>query len=148
MRDGNWLVGWGMATASYPGNGFPASARVRLSADGRAHVSTAGHELGPGAYTVYSQAAADALGLPVARVTFELGDSSLPNAPVAGGSNSTASITEAVVMAAAAAKAKLARLAVADAASPLYGLAEDQVSLQDGRRFAPREPPPAAPFPP
>jgi xanthine dehydrogenase YagR molybdenum-binding subunit len=136
MRDGSWLVGWGVATATYPGHRFPASARVRLTADGRAHVSTAGHELGTGAYTVYSQAAADALGLPVARVSFALGDSSLPDAPVAGGSNSTASITEAVVAAAVVAKAKLVRLAVADAVSPLHRLAEDQVALREGRLFA------------
>jgi xanthine dehydrogenase YagR molybdenum-binding subunit len=136
MRDGHWLVGWGMATATYPGFRFPASARIRLSADGRARVGTAGHELGTGAYTVYTQAAADALGLPVAKVYFELGDSNLPHAPVAGGSNSTASITEAVVAAAAQTRAKLVRLAVADAASPLHGLPEDQVTLRDGRLVA------------
>jgi xanthine dehydrogenase YagR molybdenum-binding subunit len=146
MRDGPWLVGWGMATASYPGYRFPASARARLSADGRAQVSTAGHELGTGAYTVYSQAAADALGLPVARVSFEMGDSRLPDAPVAGGSNSTASITEAVVAAAAAARAKLIRLAVADAASPLHGLPEDQAALRDGRLIAASEPSRGEPF--
>src|SRR5207249_2126196 len=80
------------------------------------------------------------LGLPVAKVTFHLGDSSLPDAPVAGGSNSTASITEAVVAAAAAAKAELVRLAVADAASPLHGVPEDQITLRDGRLFAAGEP--------
>jgi xanthine dehydrogenase YagR molybdenum-binding subunit len=140
MRDGNLLVGWGMATATYPGLRMPASARVRLTTDGRVVVSTAGHELGTGAYTIYTQAAADALGLPVSQVVFELGDSNLPHAPVAGGSNSTASITEAIVMAAADAKAKLARVAVANSASPLSGLAEDQVALRDGRLVAVGEP--------
>jgi xanthine dehydrogenase YagR molybdenum-binding subunit len=140
MRDGNVLVGWGMATATYPGLRLPASARVRLTADGRAVVGTAGHELGTGAYTIYTQAAADALGLPVSKVVFELGDSNLPHAPVAGGSNSTASITEAVVMAAAQALANLARLAVADAGSPLSGLTENDVALRDGRLVAASEP--------
>jgi xanthine dehydrogenase YagR molybdenum-binding subunit len=140
LRDGNLLVGWGMATATYPGFRMPASARVRLTSDGRAIVSTAGHELGTGAYTVYTQAAADALGLPVAKVVFELGDSRLPPAPVAGGSNSTASITEAVVMAAATAKANLARLAAAATASPLFGLPADEVALRDGRLVAAKQP--------
>jgi xanthine dehydrogenase YagR molybdenum-binding subunit len=140
MRDGNWLAGWGMATATYPGMRMPASARVRLTADGRAVLSTAGHELGTGAYTVYTQAAADALGLPVTKVEFGLGDSNMPHAPVAGGSNSTASITEAVLLAAADVKARLARLAVADSASPLRGLTENDVDLRDGRLVAGREP--------
>jgi xanthine dehydrogenase YagR molybdenum-binding subunit len=140
MRDGNLLVGWGMATATYPGLRIPASARVRLTADGRALVGTAGHELGTGAYTIYTQAAADALGLPVAKVVFELGDSNLPHAPVAGGSNSTASITEAIVVAADAAKANLARLAVAAGDSPLSGLTENEVALRDGRLVAASEP--------
>src|SRR5262249_20980998 len=83
MKDGRLLVGWGMATATYPGYRFPASAKVRLTADGRAVVTSATHELGTGAYTVFTQAAADALGLPVAKVRFELGDSRLPPAPVA-----------------------------------------------------------------
>src|SRR5262249_13370692 len=120
MKDGKLLVGWGMATATYPGYRFPASAKVRLTPDGRAVVTSATHELGTGAYTVFTQAAADALGLPVAKVRFELGDSRLPPAPVAGGSNSTASVSQAVVEAAAAARAKLVRMAVADKKSPLF----------------------------
>jgi len=147
MRDGDLLVGWGVATATKPGIRLPASARVRLTADGQALLATAGHELGNGAYTVYSQAAADALGLPVAKVRFELGDSSLPYAPVAGASNSTASITEAILAAAAVTRTKLARLAIADAGSPLFGLQEDQVALQDGRLFALGEPSRGEPFP-
>jgi xanthine dehydrogenase YagR molybdenum-binding subunit len=146
MRDGNLLVGWGVATATKPGVRLPASARVRLSADGRALVSCAGHELGTGAYTVYTQTAADALGLPFAKVTFELGDSILPDAPVAGASNSTSSITEAVIAAAAVAMTKLVRLAVADAGSPLFGLREDQVAMHDGRLFATGEPSRGEPF--
>jgi xanthine dehydrogenase YagR molybdenum-binding subunit len=140
MKDGKLLVGWGMATATYPGYRFPASAKVRLTADGQAVVTSATHELGTGAYTVFTQTAADALGLPVAKVRFELGDSRLPPAPVAGGSNSTASVSQAVVEAAAAARAKLVRMAVADKKSPLHGLAEDRVTAADGRLSAAGEP--------
>jgi xanthine dehydrogenase YagR molybdenum-binding subunit len=122
MKDGDLLVGWGMATALYPGNRRPASARIRYSADGRALVQAATQDLGTGSYTVFTQVAADALGLPVERITFELGDSDFPEAPVSGGSNTAASVSEAVLQAAAALKAKLA--AAAGAADPSLPLAD------------------------
>src|SRR3954470_23987971 len=62
MRDGDLLVGWGMATALYPGIRRPASARARLTPDGRALVQAATQDLGTGSYTVFTQVAADALG--------------------------------------------------------------------------------------
>jgi len=108
MRDGGLLVGWGMATALYPGRRGAAAARIRLGADGRALVRVATQDLGTGSYTVFTQVAADALGLPVERVTFELGDSDYPEAGVSGGSTTAASVTEAIVQAAADVKAKLA----------------------------------------
>lgn len=122
MKDGELLVGWGMATALYAGNRRPASARIRYSADGRALVQAATQDLGTGSYTVFTQVAADALGLPVERITFELGDSDFPEAPVSGGSNTAASVSEAVLQAAAALKAKLA--AAAGAADPSLPLAD------------------------
>ena len=140
MRDGKLLVGWGMATATYPGYRFPASAKARLTADGRGVVQSATHELGTGAYTIFTQTAADALGLPVEKTTFELGDSGLPPAPVAGGSNSTASVSQAIVEAGAAALAKLIALAVGDEKSPLHGLNAAAVSAGEGRLFAPDDP--------
>src|SRR5436853_1838336 len=76
----------------------PAAARVRLQRDGRARVEIAGHEIGNGAYTVIAQAAAEKLGVPVEKVAVFIGDSDLPPAPVAGGSNSTASTCSAVMM--------------------------------------------------
>src|SRR5436853_3452508 len=76
----------------------PAAARVRLQRDGRARVEIAGHEIGNGAYTVIAQAAAEKLGVPVEKVSVFMGDSDLPPAPVAGGSNSTASTCSVVMM--------------------------------------------------
>ncbi|HEY0513083.1 MAG TPA: xanthine dehydrogenase family protein molybdopterin-binding subunit [Thermoanaerobaculia bacterium] len=133
MRDGDLLVGWGMATALYPGNRRPASARARISADGHALVQAATQDLGTGSYTIFTQVAADALGLPVERVTFELGDSEFPDAPVSGGSNTAASVSEAVVQVGTAMKAKLAELATGDPESPLAGLPADQLALANGR---------------
>src|SRR5205085_861838 len=91
MRDGDWLIGWGCASAVYPTHVGAAAARVRLMANGTAKVQIAAHDLGTGAYTVIGQMAAESLGLARASVTVELGDSELPPSPVAGGSNTTAS---------------------------------------------------------
>src|SRR5438132_6973083 len=98
MADGDWLIGYGCATACYPTQMAPAAARVRLQRDGRTRVEIAGHEIGNGAYTVIGQAAAERLGVPVQKVSVFIGDSELPPAPVAGGSNSTASTCSAVMM--------------------------------------------------
>ena len=97
MSDGDWLIGYGCATTCYPTQMAPAAARVRLQRDGRARVEIAGHEIGNGAYTVIGQAAAERLGIPFEKVSVFIGDSDLPPAPVAGGSNSTASTCSAVI---------------------------------------------------
>ena len=99
MRDGDWLIGWGCATTTYPTQMAPATARIRLNGNGAVQVETAGHEIGNGAYTVIAQTAAEKLGVSVEHVTVKLGDSSLPPAPVAGGSISTASVCSAVAQA-------------------------------------------------
>jgi xanthine dehydrogenase YagR molybdenum-binding subunit len=98
MSDGDWLIGYGCAATCYPTQMAPAAARVRLQHDGRTRVEIAGHEIGNGAYTVIAQAAAEKLGVPVEKVSVLIGDSDLPPAPVAGGSNSTASTCSAVMM--------------------------------------------------
>ncbi len=98
MTDGDWLIGYGCATTCYPTQVAPAAARVQFRGDGRVRVEIAGHEIGNGAYTVIGQAAAGRLGVPFEKVTVLIGDSELPPAPVAGGSNSTASTCSAVMM--------------------------------------------------
>jgi xanthine dehydrogenase YagR molybdenum-binding subunit len=96
MRDGRWLIGWGMATATYPMNFAPASAQARILPDGTAEVSSAASDMGPGTWTSMTQVAAEALGLPIERVRFVLGDTRLPKAPVHGGSLTMASVGSAV----------------------------------------------------
>ncbi len=98
MVEGDWLIGYGCATTCYPTQMAPAAARIRLQRDGRTRVEIAGHEIGNGAYTVIAQAAAEKLGVPLEKVTVFIGDSDLPPAPVAGGSNSTASTCSTVMM--------------------------------------------------
>ena len=99
MRDGDWMVGMGCAMSCYPSQQAPAAVRIRLDADGNAHVATAAAEIGNGAYTVVAQVAAERLGLDVGRVKVTLGDSTLPPSPIAGGSITTASACNAVAMA-------------------------------------------------
>jgi xanthine dehydrogenase YagR molybdenum-binding subunit len=132
MRVGNTLVGWGMATATYPANRQKAKASAVIRADGTALVQSGTHELGTGAYTIMTQIAADALGLPVGQVTFELGDSRMPEAPVSGGSQTTASVGPAVHAAATAARDGLIAIAIADTASPLAGSSASDIIAADG----------------
>lgn len=109
MRDGDWLVGWGCAATMYPTQVAPAEATVRMTPEGEVEVRTAAHEIGNGAYTAIALTAADRLGVPVERITVLLGDSDLPPAPVAGGSNTTASVCNVVAMACDKLRAQLAQ---------------------------------------
>ncbi|WP_312608349.1 xanthine dehydrogenase family protein molybdopterin-binding subunit [Agrobacterium pusense] len=107
MRDGDWLVGLGCATAFYPAYAGNSAARVRLSVNGDVHVSSAAHELGQGVYTMMAQVAADELGVPIEKVTVSLGDTDLPPAIVAGGSATTASVAPAIMAACDAIRRRL-----------------------------------------
>ncbi len=99
MRDGDWLIGWGCATATYPTQVSPAVARVRLVADGTARVEIAAHDVGTGAYTVIGQTVAEALAIEPDAVAVTIGDSVLPPGPVSGGSVTTASACSAAKIA-------------------------------------------------
>ena len=136
-HDGEWQVGLGVATATYPYYRMPgARARVRLDADPGAGgvqvtISTAGHEMGMGTATVQAQHAADRLGVPLENVGFEYGDSKLPAGAMAGGSSQTAGTLAAVTAAAEALVGELLKLAGND--SPLAGLhAGDVVARGQG----------------
>jgi len=133
MRDGDVLVGWGMATATYPTKQMPASASVCIRPDGRVIVRAATHELGTGTYTAMSQVAADTLGVGVDRIEFELGDSELPENPISAGSMTAASTGSAVHAAATALGRKLAEIAILDPASPVHGAPPNDVRAGHGR---------------
>jgi len=123
-KEGEWWIGHGTATATYPYQRFPgAKVALTVSADGQATVRTAAHEMGMGTATVHIQHAAARLGLPVDSVHFEYGDSALPNGVPAGGSAQTASITAALIPAVEKLFAGLQALAGKD--SPLAGAAAD-----------------------
>jgi xanthine dehydrogenase YagR molybdenum-binding subunit len=136
MRDGDWLVGWGCATALYPTHIGTATARVRLMSSGEVRVQTAAHEIGNGAYTVLGQMAAERLGVPLSQVSVELGDTELPPAPVAGGSRTTASTCSAIIKACDAIREKLFRAAAAANDGPLAGRDVADLTLANGHVVA------------
>jgi xanthine dehydrogenase YagR molybdenum-binding subunit len=110
MRDRDTLIGLGMATATYPAKRQPANALARLMPDGTILVQAATHEFGTGTYTSMSQVAADALGVAVDRIRFELGDSDLPENPISAGSMTAASTGPAVHAAARALRERIMSL--------------------------------------
>ena len=132
MRDGDELVGWGMATTTYPTHMSPASARVRLLGDGQAIVWVAAHDIGTGAYTISAQTAAEALGLPLKNVKAELGNSAYPFAPVAGGSTTSASITPAIHAAGMKVRQQLLAVATGDNGTTLKGLDPANLTVSGG----------------
>ena len=135
MREGNKLIGWGMATATYPANRSAAQALVRILPNGHAFVACGSQELGTGTYTIMAQTAGDTLGIDPAFVEAKLGDSTLPKAPVSGGSQSAASIGPAIEAAAMQVKLKVAQLAISDPKSPLHGAAVADISSRGGKLF-------------
>ena len=137
MRDGDWLIGYGCASTLYPTQIAPATARVRLTPQGGATVQTGTHEIGNGAYTVVAITASDKLGVPISSIDVRVGDSELPPAPVAGGSNSTASVCNVVAKACEQIRARLAVAAVAADDSPLRGADPKTLVLADGSLRAP-----------
>lgn len=132
MREGDWLIGMGCATAIYPTNVAPCTARVRFTADGKVRVQTASHEIGTGVRTVAGQMAAERLGVNLDQVEVEMGDSALPPAPVSGGSLSTASVCSVVLQACNAIRTKLFS-AVTGNEGPLVGHRADDLDLCDGQ---------------
>jgi xanthine dehydrogenase YagR molybdenum-binding subunit len=133
MRDGNDLVGWGMATGIWEAMQLKASAKAVLTANGSLEIASATADIGPGTYTMMTQIAAEMLGLPLDHVTARLGDSALPEAPVEGGSFTTSSVGSAIGAACRAVAAELLRLAQRDPSSPLAGATLDDVTFADGR---------------
>ncbi len=133
MHDGTELVGWGMASGVWEALQMPTAARVVLTANGHAEVACSFSDIGTGTYTIAAQVAADELGLPLDNVTVKLGDSSLPQAPVEGGSWGAASVGHAVAKTAAEVRKELLRAAKSMANSPLSASRPDGVMLLDGK---------------
>jgi xanthine dehydrogenase YagR molybdenum-binding subunit len=135
VTEGNAMIGYGMATATYPANRSAAQAVVRMLPGGKMFVGSGTQDLGTGTYTIMAQQAAAGLGIDPSLVEVKLGDSTLPKAPVSGGSQSSASVLPAIQDATTQLKLKLADLAIADAASSLHGLKTVDIEAKDGKLF-------------
>ena len=134
-REGNKLIGYGMATANYGAGRSPSSAVVRILPNGRVFVGIGTQDIGTGTYTILAQTAALALNLDPSLVDVKLGDTNLPRSGGSGGSTTAASVCPAVYDAATQAKLKLAQLAIGDARSPLHGAAAEDFDTKDGKVF-------------
>jgi xanthine dehydrogenase YagR molybdenum-binding subunit len=139
MRDAGDLVGWGMATGVWDAFQMPITVRIVLSANGHAEVACATSDIGTGTYTIMAQVAADMLGLPLENISIKLGDSSLPQSPVEGGSWIAASVSNAIATTADAVRDELLRLAKQMPGSPLANAAPDEVALADGQLVSKRD---------
>jgi xanthine dehydrogenase YagR molybdenum-binding subunit len=139
MRDGSELVGWGMATGVWEALQVPMAARIVLTANGHAEVSCAATDIGTGTYTIMAQVAADMLGLPIENISIKLGDSSLPQAPVEGGSWMAASASHAVAATAEEVRKELLTLARTMKESPFADATPEDVLLADGKIVSKRD---------
>jgi xanthine dehydrogenase YagR molybdenum-binding subunit len=133
MRDGSDLVGWGMATGVWEALQVPITVRIVLGANGHAEVACATSDIGTGTYTIMAQVAADMLGLPLDNISIKLGDSSLPQSPVEGGSWIAASVANGIATTAADIRDELLRMAKQVPSSPLAKAGSGDVVLTDGK---------------
>jgi xanthine dehydrogenase YagR molybdenum-binding subunit len=142
-RDGDQLIGTGMATAAYPIAFFmpPQRARARINVDGSAIVQTATQEFGTGVLTMATQVGADALGVALGDMQFQAGDTDLPNSTAAVGSAGAGMVSSAVHAAGSALREQLIALAVNDQHSPLYRTAPTSVTVANGRLTSSERPP-------
>ncbi len=131
-RDGEWLVGMGMAAAIRGNFLLPAKAAIRVEPDGRVIVRQGMTDIGTGSYTIIAQITAETMGVPLEQVTVEIGDSGFAPAPGSGGQFGAASAGSAVYETGMLMRRTLAGMAAADPASPLHGAAEDGIDFRDG----------------
>lgn len=132
-RDGDWLVGMGMATGIYATERMFAQAHARLNADGSAVIQSATSDIGPGTYTSMSQVGADTLGLDIRAVDFRLGDTNMPPSPVQAVAWTMTSVGAAVKAACDHIRDQAVAMAVGDERSPLHGVPAADVVVRRGR---------------
>jgi xanthine dehydrogenase YagR molybdenum-binding subunit len=133
-RDG-LVLGWGMAGAAWIAARFAAEANVQLRDDGTTRVACGTQDIGTGTYTILAQLAAEKTGVPLDKVEVALGDTSLPEGPVSGGSMATASVIPAVFAAADNAIKSLLTVATTTSGSPFEKQKPDELAFEGGRVF-------------
>jgi xanthine dehydrogenase YagR molybdenum-binding subunit len=138
MRNGDLILGWGMATCNWPASRHAAEVRVRLLADGTARASCATQDIGTGTYTIFAQVVSDKTGLPLDKIQVVLGDSALPPGPTSGGSSATTTVLPAIVEATQKAVDAVIQVAVRTPDSPFQNadaktlkMTQARIHLQD-----------------
>jgi xanthine dehydrogenase YagR molybdenum-binding subunit len=145
-RDGK-ILGWGMAAASWGAFRFPATATVELCANGRVCVRSATQDIGTGTYTIFAQVMHEKIGVPFDRIDVFMGDTSLPEGAMSGGSWATASSLPAIANAAMGAKKTLLQLAVSTPGSPFMDGDAAKLELTEARvHLADKTPSSGIPF--
>jgi CO/xanthine dehydrogenase Mo-binding subunit len=133
IREGDWLIGYGMAAVTFGAFHATCRARVSISRDGIARVRSAATDIGTGTYTIAAQLAAELLGLGVSQVHVEIGDSDLPPAPPSGGSGLAMALGGAIQDAAANLIRAFLNVVADDDSSPLQGAHRENLAATDGR---------------
>ncbi|OUJ69840.1 xanthine dehydrogenase family protein molybdopterin-binding subunit [Hymenobacter crusticola] len=132
QREGDWLIGTGVATAFYPVQQLPVTIKARITADGHVEVSTSSIEMGVGLATVQTQHIAERFGVPYERARYLHGDTDLPMSQASGGSAATSSVGAAIHAAADKLTEKLLKLAQRNKQSVLRGVKRKNVELRAG----------------
>ncbi len=141
MREGDLVLGWGMAACSWIAERFPCEANVELRSDGTVRVTCATQDIGTGTYTILAQVVSAKTGVPLERIRVVLGDTSLPPGPISGGSMATASVIPAVSRASDQAISTLLFTATKAANSPFAGKVVNGLALTNGRVHEKNSPP-------
>jgi len=132
MREGNQLIGWGMANGAWDALQMPAKAGATLTSDGKLTVSSGTSDIGTGTYTIMTQIAAETLGMDLDDVTFKLGDTDMPMAPLEGGSWTAASVGSAVKAVCEEIKERLFEMASDTESTSLAGADKGDLKIEQG----------------
>jgi xanthine dehydrogenase YagR molybdenum-binding subunit len=135
MRRDGLTLGWGMAGCSWVAARFPAAANIQLRDDGTCRVACATQDIGTGTYTVLAQLAAHKIGIPLEKVEVALGDTTLPEGPISGGSMATPSVVPAVMEAGESAISQLKMVAAMTPGSPFVGRKPEDLEFDQGSIF-------------
>jgi xanthine dehydrogenase YagR molybdenum-binding subunit len=133
MRQGDLVLGWGVAACSWAAERFGCEANVELRSDGTVRVTCATQDIGTGTYTILAQVVSAKTGVSLDRISVVLGDTSLPPGPISGGSMVTASVIPAVSAASDQAISNLLFTATQAANSPFAGKMFNELALTNGR---------------
>jgi xanthine dehydrogenase YagR molybdenum-binding subunit len=128
-KDRSKRRGFGMASQIWGGSGGPpAYAWVKINPDATVVVLSGTQDLGTGTRTVLSQIAAEEMGVPIAQVSVQIGDTQMmPYAPISAGSMTMPSVGPAVRFAALDARKQFL-----DIAAQVLEVPHEGLEVQDG----------------